>query len=635
MLVALFMKIVDMTLAASFVIGAVLLARLFLRKAPKNFSYVLWAVVLFRLLCPVSLELPISMVPEVKPVEESYTLTEVPISPVGAGVAAYQAVGDVFNGGLGIQQIPTELSDSEGGVQYVQSHWWEVWVLFGQYVWVVGLFGMGMYSLISYVRLRRKLVVVSPLRDNIYLADDIPSPFVMGLLKPKIYLPSSMEEKEQAYIILHEQHHIRRGDPIWKTLGFFALCIHWFNPLVWIAFVMASKDMEMSCDEAVVRKMGEEVLPDYSASLLSLATGKKRIAGMPLAFGEGDPKGRIRNLAHWKKPAFWVIVVAVASCITLAVCLLGNPSDKEIPEPIANGQYAVTKVIYESGIYSFSVVAGENAPFYRLTEDMELASAGEHGTEGEWITLGIMEEVKLDKENFDQLFFGDEDLGWLTGKSARSIRKNTVKAWQLVYDQSILYYLIQQKSGDLFLAYGYYDDSEKDDPYSDDTSIRWVFQLTPDDKGTTYTGQPVCWSFLPMASATWYSFFQFHFDLDVEYTHVEATCDHGELHNQDMKYGKDLRFESGEPIRWRPEFVDSLLNTTERAEIAFVVYQGKEIVCSGKLNLSRADSQFSQSTSVYEAILNSQNMLILNQELHNQGATITSKKGSPITDNGE
>lgn len=181
-------------------------------------------------------------------------------------------------------------------------------------------------GIVSYIRLRRKLSVVVPLRDNIFIADDIKSPFVVGLFRPKIYLPCNLGDKEQEYIILHEQHHIKRLDHVMKALAFLALAIHWFNPLVWVAFILASKDMEMSCDEAVIRKIGGDVRADYSASLLTLATGRRIIAGTPLAFGEGDTKGRINNLSKWKKPAVWVVLVAVVACVVLAVCLLTNPS---------------------------------------------------------------------------------------------------------------------------------------------------------------------------------------------------------------------------------------------------------------------------------------------------------------------
>ena len=329
---SIFMQVLDMGNTASIVILVVLLARLLLKKAPKVFSYALWAVVLFRLLCPVTFEAPVSIMPEIASVSQDYSLSEAPISVLGAAEAAYHAVGDALNGGLGVQDIRTTEKDEEGRTKYVGSLWWDVWILFGQYVWVAGMGVMLLYSAVSYLKIRKKLLVVVPLRDNIFLADDIKSPFVVGLFRPKIYLPYNLEEKEREYIILHEQHHIKRRDHIIKALAFLALSIHWFNPLVWVAFILASKDMEMSCDEAVIGKIGSDVRANYSASLLTLATGRRIIAGTPLAFGEGDTKSRIRNLANWRKPAFWVVLIAMVACIALAVCLLIDPDiDREFP----------------------------------------------------------------------------------------------------------------------------------------------------------------------------------------------------------------------------------------------------------------------------------------------------------------
>lgn len=325
MLDKLYMQILDMSNSGSLVILAVLLARLLLKKSPKIISYALWSVVLFRLLCPVSIQAPISIMPEITPIEETYELVDVPISIAGAGVAAYQAVGDALNGGLGVQHIPTTNTNELGNVEYVTTDWGDVWILFGQYVWVLGVVVMAAYSTVSYWKLKKRLGVVIHLRENIYLADDIKSPFVIGFVKPKIYLPNLLNPNEQAYIIAHEQHHIRRFDHIIKALAFLALTIHWFNPLVWAAFILASRDMEMGCDEAVIRKFGPEVRADYAASLLTLATGRRIINGTPLAFGEGDPKGRIKNLANWKKPVVWATIVAVALCSVLAVCLLTDP----------------------------------------------------------------------------------------------------------------------------------------------------------------------------------------------------------------------------------------------------------------------------------------------------------------------
>ena len=330
----LYMGVLDMSKTAAMVIAVVLLVRLLLKKAPKAFSYALWAVVLFRLLCPISFETPVSIVPQLPDTSTGYNLADESIDLAGAGMAAYQAVGDLLNGGLGVQHIPTTEVTEDGMTRYVMADWWSVWILFGKYVWAAGMAVMLLYSAFSYRRIKKQIEIAVPIRDNIWIADDIKSPFVIGFVRPRIYLPGNLGEKEQEYIILHEQHHIRRFDHIFKALAFLALTIHWFNPLVWLAFGLACKDMEMSCDEAVIRKLGGEVRADYSASLLTLATGRRIIAGTPLAFGEGDTKGRIRNLAKWKMPAVWVIVIAAVLCVVLAVTLL---TDRTMPNESDNG----------------------------------------------------------------------------------------------------------------------------------------------------------------------------------------------------------------------------------------------------------------------------------------------------------
>jgi len=319
-------KLLNMSLTASVAIVLVILLRLLLKKAPKVISYALWAVVLFRLLCPVSIGSSFSLYNLFDaPTEEAGTMTSV-IEYVPSNIVHTEypsvalpvpGVSDVINDALPQGEEQLRADPLEGPI------------FIATYVWMAGVLAMVIYSIVSYVRLRRKLSVVVSLRDNIFIADDIKSPFVVGLFRPKIYLPCNLGDKEQEYIIFHEQHHIKRLDHIIKALVFLALAIHWFNPLVWLAFVLASKDMEMSCDEAVIRKIGGDVRADYSASLLTLATGRRIIAGTPLAFGEGDTKGRINNLSKWKKPAVWVVIVAVVACIILAVCLLTNPEEED------------------------------------------------------------------------------------------------------------------------------------------------------------------------------------------------------------------------------------------------------------------------------------------------------------------
>ena len=328
-----FPKILNMSLTASVAIVFVMLLRLLLKKAPKVISYALWGVVLFRLLCPVSFESGMSLfglfeTPTVGATDRTSMVEYIPSNIVHTEypevVLPVPGIGDTITEALPKGEEQLRADPLEGPI------------FIATYVWWGGILVMAIYGIVTWLQLRSRLVTASPLRENIYLADDIDSPFVMGLIRPKIYLPSEMEQREQSYIILHEQHHIRRMDHIVKALAFAALCIHWFNPLVWVAFILSGKDMEMSCDEAVVRKLGTEIRADYTASLLSLATGKRIIAGMPLAFGEGNTKGRIKNLANWKRPAFWVVLVAIIACIVLAVGLLTNPRKVSTPYPITS-----------------------------------------------------------------------------------------------------------------------------------------------------------------------------------------------------------------------------------------------------------------------------------------------------------
>ncbi|MDY4598187.1 MAG: M56 family metallopeptidase, partial [Candidatus Faecousia sp.] len=292
-----FARILNMSLTGSIVIAVVLLTRLFLKRAPKIYSYALWAVVLFRLLCPLSITAGLSVL---KPIPVTMRTTP------GVSSVVYQPVQQALSRG-GYVPVVQQQPASEREPEQVEP---EVTVLqIAAYVWLTGASVMAIYSVVQYLTLRHRLVGATPYRDEVYLADHITTPFVLGVLRPRVYLPSETPEGERAFIIAHERHHIRRHDPLWKLLGYAALCLHWFNPLVWLAFALAGKDMEMSCDEAVIRLLGEDVRADYSQALLRLATHKRIVSGMPLAFGEGDTKSRVRNMAKWKKPKIWVSVL--------------------------------------------------------------------------------------------------------------------------------------------------------------------------------------------------------------------------------------------------------------------------------------------------------------------------------------
>lgn len=309
-------KVINMSITGGIIITVVLLTRLLLHRTPKIFSYALWSVVLFRLLCPVSLSSSVSI----------FNLFDAPITR--AGRIEYIPADIVHNeyptvnlliSGVNKSVNNTLLQGQEQAVALAYP------VSAATYIWIFVVAALLIYSVIKLFRLRRKLIGSIQLRDNIYLADHIASPFVIGLFRPKIYLPSTLSDQERDYIILHEQHHISRLDHIVKILAFLALSVHWFNPLVWIAFILSSVDMEMSCDEAVMKKLNSDIREDYTRSLLSLATGRHIISGTPLAFGEGNTRSRIKNILNYKKPAFWVIAVAGVVCIVVLVCLLTNP----------------------------------------------------------------------------------------------------------------------------------------------------------------------------------------------------------------------------------------------------------------------------------------------------------------------
>ena len=316
---AAFAKILNMSFTGSIVIAVVLLTRLFLKRAPKIYSYALWAVVLFRLLCPLSITAGLSVLKPI-PVDTTPGISAVSYQP------AAQAVRESIPAPIRQQFVPAQpaeqLEQPETKLPPMQA---------AAYIWLAGASVMAVYSIAQYFALRRRLAEAVPVKENVYLADRISTPFVMGVIRPRVYLPSGTPREAETYILAHEEHHIRRGDPVWKLLGYAALCLHWFNPLVWLAFCLAGKDMEMSCDEAVIKRLGEHIRADYSQALLRLATHKRMVSGMPLAFGEGDTKGRVRNMAKWKKPKVWVSVLCAGLCLViLAACAL-NPKQEEEP----------------------------------------------------------------------------------------------------------------------------------------------------------------------------------------------------------------------------------------------------------------------------------------------------------------
>ncbi len=342
-----FLSVVQMSFTASIVIVAVMLTRLLLRKAPKFFSYSLWAVVLFRLLCPFSIESAIGILPDISSQSTVATTTQrtfLDVLPVDSEYYDYthndyQQVDHITKSDVS----PTTLSSMT-----LKPTMQDVILQSLPYIWLVGVVVLIACNIFMYLRLRQKLIISTRLSGNIYLADEISTPFVLGALRPKIYLPSNLTQDEQAYVIAHEKYHIKRLDHLTRIIAFVTLAIHWFNPLVWIAFIYAGKDMEMSCDEAVMNKLGSDIKVPYSTSLLKFATHKNHISATALGFGKGETKERVKNIMNYKKPVIWVVVFSIALVIALLVMFGTNSSvtNEQPPTPTTqNDQSAATNIV--------------------------------------------------------------------------------------------------------------------------------------------------------------------------------------------------------------------------------------------------------------------------------------------------
>ena len=311
-----FLQIVNWSLSASYLILAVLALRLILRSIPKNLLIWLWALVAVRLALPVSLESTLSLIPKSRPIP-----TDIAFAPAPAIDSGVSVIDRTVNPVI-VEHLTPDVTASVNPMQ--------VLLTVISIVWLAGVAAMLLYAAVSYLRLSRQVRVSLRLRGNLYLCDGIPTPFILGILKPKIYLPSDMKPEHQSYVLRHERAHLCHHDNLWKPLGFLLLSVHWFNPLVWAAYLLFCRDLEMACDERAIADLPEGERKAYSYALLSCAAPGRTMAVCPVAFGENSIKSRIKNVLHFKKASFWVIAVVIVITVVAAVCFLTNP--KEEPE---------------------------------------------------------------------------------------------------------------------------------------------------------------------------------------------------------------------------------------------------------------------------------------------------------------
>lgn len=306
-----FLKLVNLSISASWLILAVLVLRVVLKKAPKWVMPLLWGVVALRLVCLFSIESALSLIPSAETIpSEIVTETREP-------VLYEQATLDIVTNPTlpSAAEVPVGVSRQQAQVDF------NIYSI----LWLAGMATLLVHALVSAGKLKRKLATAILLRDNIYESEFVDSPFVFGVVKPNIYLPMHMDEGTAAYVIAHEHAHLARRDHWWKVLGYLVLALHWFNPLVWVAYILFCRDIELACDEKVVKGLDGAARADYSQALLSCAAPKRAVAACPLAFGEGNIKMRVKSALHYKKPAFWVAAAAVLAVVIVAVCFLTNP----------------------------------------------------------------------------------------------------------------------------------------------------------------------------------------------------------------------------------------------------------------------------------------------------------------------
>ena len=316
-----FLKILNISLVAGWLILSVIILRLLLKKAPKWISCLLWALVAVRLLLPFSIESVLSLVPSSEVVPTNIVYEQKPVIDSGIRVVN-NAVNPVIT-----ETFAPAIGDSVNPLQIVVS--------VASVVWMVGIAGMLVYALISHLLLKKKVRASIPFNTNIgktkriMLCDDIKSPFILGVFKPYIYLPSSLNDETRQFVIAHETAHLKRRDNLWKPLGFLLLSVYWFHPLCWVAYILLCRDIESACDEKVIRDKDNNYLALYSQALLDCALQRKRITACPLAFGETGVKNRVKGILSYKKPAFWIIIAALICTAVVTVCFLTNPKKKE------------------------------------------------------------------------------------------------------------------------------------------------------------------------------------------------------------------------------------------------------------------------------------------------------------------
>ena len=363
-----FLKLLNLSISASWLVLVVLALRLVLKRAPKWVNVLLWGMVALRLMLPFSIESALSLIPSAETLSPEVVRFD-PAPTITSGVTIID------------NAVNPSLSESFAAAPLASVNPLYVWTYLAGWVWLIGLAAMLLYALVSYLRLRRRVSASIPLWENIYVCDEVPSPFILGIVHPRIYLPSALDEAKWGSVLSHERAHLARHDHWWKPLGFALLAVYWFNPLLWLAYTLLCRDIELACDERVLRGMDAGQVKDYSSALLACSVPRRMLAACPLAFGEVGVGARVKNALRYKKPAFWIVAASVIVCIVVAVCFLTNPrTDTDAAGLVGFHREQVTyaDVTDENGAQPSSVqlTAEETDAVYALLDTLQYKRLG-------------------------------------------------------------------------------------------------------------------------------------------------------------------------------------------------------------------------------------------------------------------
>ena len=382
-----FPNILNTSIAASWMVLAVLVLRFALKKAPKWTRVALWGLVAVRLLLPFSIESTFSLIPSAQTVPEEVLRYE--------GVQLKEPAHlDVISNPVISGNISIELGQTADRLQ--------IHMIQTTFIWLIGIAILFLYTFISYWSLHRKVDTAVLYRDNVFQSENVSSPFVLGIIRPRIFVPFKMEAQDMKHVIAHEQAHLKRKDHWWKPLGFLLLAIHWFNPVMWLAYIVLCRDIELACDEKVIKELNSEQRADYTQALLSCSINRRMIAACPLAFGEVGVKERVKSVMNYRKPAFWIIIVSICTCTIVAVCFLTNPQESVMHDIYAHKGYTV---LYQQPIEITLSVDKTLLPDAVYTKEGYAFEDGEVVAYQTEHTTIYLSEVMLSNESDEQLYF--------------------------------------------------------------------------------------------------------------------------------------------------------------------------------------------------------------------------------------